>query len=589
MSAIDWSILILFLFYTIWDGTRQRESTDSLNNFFLAGRSMPWWAAGISIMATHASAITFIGTTGQAYVEDMRFLQVYLGIPFAMVILSITLIPFYQKMRNFSAYEVLESRFGLRTRLTTSFLFLLARGLALGTVIAAPSYVLAVLLRIDLRSTILVIGFTATLYTTFGGMAGVIRTDIKQMAIMVFALVFCFVWILAGLPAGVTPGDALYLAGSLDKLQALDLTFDLSEKYNVWSGALAGIFLMLSYFGCDQTQVQRYLTARSQRDASRSLLLSAFAKVPMQFFILLLGVLLYVHYIFHESPVTFRPVLPEGSHSELVEEGKDLKRSFQVAYQNRQEAAHQLLAQRGNADAKASFLSADSHIKTLRKKEFARIEKIEGSRYNDTNYIIPFFISKELPVGLIGLIFAGIFAAALSSIDSTLNSLSTVSIIDWFKRLQKKSRPEEYYVKASRLATILWGFFATLAALALGETESIIELVNKIGSYFYGSILGVFVLLLFVKRASGNGAFYGLLLGMFAVFIGDSLYNNPTTSEYVVKLPGLFIDKTGLHFGSLSIGSEFKKSIQYLWLNPLGTGVVVLVGLLSRSKLPQSR
>ena len=576
MSAIDWSVLTLFLLYTIWDGLRRSETSSGINDFFLAGRSMPWWAAGISIMATHASAITFIGTTGQAYMEDMRFLQVYLGIPFAMVILSITLVPFYQRMRNVSAYEVLESRFGLRTRLTTSLLFLISRGLALGTVIAAPSYVLALLLDVPLNVTIILIGAIATFYTTFGGMRGVIRTDVKQMAVMVVGLVACFVWILRGVPGGVSVSDTVYLAGVLGKLHALDVNFDLSEKYNIWSGALAGIFLMLSYFGCDQTQVQRYLTARSLSDASGSLLLSAFAKVPMQFFILLLGVFLYIFYIFAEAPLTFRPHQTSTGNTEPMAYGKTLQKEYEQLHQQRREAALSLAKQQDNEHVKETFKTLNSKIIALRKKEFARIEEIERSRYNDTNYVVPYFIIHEFPVGLIGLITAGIFAAALSSIDSTLNSLSTVSIVDWYRRLHKGSRPEIHYLRASRTATGLWGIFATLAALALGETESIIELVNKIGSYFYGSILGVFILLLWFKRATGAGAFYGLLAGMFSVFLGDAVYNNPTTAQYIMVFPFLTIDETGLHFGGGSVPAGFTKSIQYLWLNPLGTSVVVL-------------
>ena len=582
MNVIDWIIFSLFLIVTVWDGLRRREQTEGINDFFLAGRSVPWWAAGISIMATHASAITFIGTTGQAYVENMRFLQVYLGIPFAMVILSVTLVPYYQRMGNFSAYEVLESRFGLRTRLTTSLLFLISRGLALGTVIAAPSYVLALLIGIRLDVTIMLIGVTATLYTSLGGMTGVIRTDIKQMAVMVFGLIFCFIWIVAGIPKEVSFSDVLYLAGTLDKLQALDLNFDLSEKYTIWSGALAGIFLMLSYFGCDQTQVQRYLTARSLEDASGSLLLSAFAKVPMQFFILLLGVFLYVFYIFAESPLTFRPVQGKANETHRVQGEKHHLAHVRI-HQERRDTALLLVKNRLNKDAKRRFQVLNDEVTKLREKEFKRIEKLEGAQYNDTNYIVPYFILHELPVGVMGLIIAGIFAAALSSIDSTLNSLSTVSIVDWYKRLHKQPRSETHYLNASRSATFMWGVFATLGALALGETESIIELVNKIGSYFYGSILGVFILLLWFRRTTGSGAFYGLLAGMFSVFLGDCVYNNPETAEYALVLPGLTINVTDLHIVWSGIPQGFQKSIQYLWLNPLGAGVVVLTaGIITR-------
>lgn len=302
MHWIDWLVLFAFLAYTIWDGTRQGKESENIEGFFLANRSMPWWAMGLSVMATQASAITFIGTTGQAYVEDMRFVQIYLAVPFAMIILCMTLVPFFNKLQNFSAYEVLEERFGLSTRLFTSFLFLMSRGLGLGIIIAAPSYVLAILLNLPLSTTILIIGITATLYTMVGGISGVIRTDVKQMAVMMFGLGFCFYWIHHQLPPNVDFSDSLYLAGTLGKLDALDISFDISEKYNIWTGVFAALFLMLSYFGTDQSQVQRYLTAKSLNDARKSLLLSAYAKVPMQFFILLLGVMLYVFYIFGSAP-----------------------------------------------------------------------------------------------------------------------------------------------------------------------------------------------------------------------------------------------------------------------------------------------
>jgi Na+/proline symporter len=566
MHWIDWLVLIAFLGYTIWDGTRRGAQSENIEDFFLANRSMPWWAMGLSVMATQASAITFIGTTGQAYVEDMRFVQIYLAVPFAMIILCMTLVPFFHKLQNFSAYEVLEDRFGLSTRLFTSFLFLLSRGLGLGIIIAAPSYVLSLLLDIPLSPTILIIGITATLYTMVGGIAGVIRTDVKQMAIMFFGLIFSFYWIISSLPADVSFSDSLYLAGTLGKLQALDLSFDISEKYNIYTGVIAALFLMLSYFGTDQSQVQRYLTAKSLKDARKSLLLSAYAKIPMQFFILLLGVMLYVFYIFGPAPMTFRSVEPAAQQKQEVVAGQELQQQYESSYNQRKQRALALIENptTGNEEA---FREADRRLNETRDAELERQERITESSLNDTNYIFPYFILNEIPIGIIGLIVAGIFAAALSSIDSELNSLSTVFIVDWYKRLDSKDRGEAWYLKSSRAATVFWGVLATMAALALGETRSIIELVNKIGSYFYGSILGVFILLLWVKRANGIGALTGLICGMGTVFLFDRLYDNPATGSYQFILPWN------------AVPQGFEKTIEYLWLNPIGTVVVVLVAI----------
>lgn len=566
MHWIDWLVLIAFLGYTIWDGTRHGKESEDIEGFFMANRSMPWWAMGLSVMATQASAITFIGTTGQAYVEDMRFVQIYLAVPFAMIILCLTLVPFFNRMQNFSAYEVLEERFGLSTRLFTSFLFLMSRGLGLGIIIAAPSYVLAILLNLPLSTTILIIGIIATLYTMVGGISGVIRTDVKQMAVMILGLGFCFYWIQYQLPEGVDFSDSLYLAGTLGKLDALDLSFDISEKYNIWTGVFAALFLMLSYFGTDQSQVQRYLTAKSLNDARKSLLLSAYAKVPMQFFILLLGVMLYVFYIFGSAPLTFRSAEPVTQNEQTQIAGEMLQKEYETVHLDRREAALSLLDNKTSENAEA-FRETDQQLNDIRESELERQEEIAESSRNDTNYILPYFILHEIPIGIIGLIVAGIFAAALSSIDSELNALATISIVDWYKRLDSRDRSASWYLKSSRFTTVLWGLLATGAALALGETRSIIELVNKVGSYFYGSILGVFVLLLWVKRANGVGALTGLILGMTTVFFFDRLFEHPETESWHLYMPW--------H----DVPDGFTKAIEYLWLNPVGTTVVVIAGV----------
>lgn len=567
MHWIDWAILTLFMVYTIWDGTRRGKNADNIEGYLLAGRSMPWWAAGLSIMATQASAITFIGTTGLAYAEDMRFVQVYLAIPFAMIFICMFLVPFFSKMKAFTAYEVLEERFGLKTRLTTSGLFLISRGLALGAVIAAPSYVLALLLGLPLTVTILVIGFIATLYTVYGGVAGVIQTDVKQMAVMMFGLVFCFFVVMNNLPEDIGFGDALYLAGSLDKLTALDLNFDLSEKYNVWSGVFAALFLMMSYFGTDQTQVQRYLTTSNTKEARKSLLLSAYAKVPMQFFILLLGVMLYIFFVFQPAPISFRATSPVAQTEEQVSREKQIATEYESALVLREETALEAAKNRDQVSQRA-FVEADGAMNVARQKELALQAEIRQTDVNDTNYIFPYFILKYIPIGLVGLIVAGIFAAAMSSIDSELNALTTVSIIDWYKRLRPDDPGELHFLKSSRAVTVLWGIIATGSALILGETQSIIELINQIGSYFYGSILGVFILLLWAKKANGTGALTGLLSGMLSVFTFDRLFYNATTQDYSFIFPWA------------QTPDGYSKAIEFLWLNPLGAFVVVLVGIL---------
>tara|TARA_R110001599_G_scaffold150929_4_gene335399 strand:+ start:17952 stop:19682 length:1731 start_codon:yes stop_codon:yes gene_type:complete len=566
MHWIDWAVLSLFLLYTIWDGTRRGKDAENIEGFLLAGRSMPWWAAGLSIMATQASAITFIGTTGIAYVEDMRFVQVYLAIPFAMILICMFLVPFFSRMKAFTAYEVLEERFGLKTRLTTSGLFLISRGLALGAVIAAPSYVLALLLGLPLTATILIIGLIATLYTMYGGVAGVIQTDVKQMAVMMFGLVFCFFVVMVNLPEDVGFSDALYLAGSLDKLTALDLNFDLSEKYNVWSGVFAALFLMLSYFGTDQTQVQRYLTTSDTKEAKKSLLLSAYAKVPMQFFILLLGVMLYVFFIFNDAPISFRSTDPVAQTEEQLNREQIIEQQYLEARENRQRLAVEAAKNR-NMISQQAFLEADADLNTARQEELALQAEIRQADVNDTNYIFPYFILKYIPIGLVGLIVAGIFAAAMSSIDSELNALTTVSIVDWYKRLRPDDPGELHFLKSSRSVTVLWGVIATGSALVLGETRSIIELINQIGSYFYGSILGVFILLLWVKKANGNGALIGLLSGMASVFTFDRLFYNAATADYSFFFPWS------------QTPEGYSKAIEFLWLNPLGAFVVVVVGI----------
>ena len=537
MSLIDWLILIFFFTYTIWDGVRQNKKEYSIESLLLARRNMPWWAIGFSVMATQASAITFIGTTGLAYIEDMKFLQVYLGIPIAMVILCVTLLPFYFKQKTFTAYETLEKQFGLKVRLSVSMLFLISRGLVLGAGIAAPAYILALIINMPLYLTIIVMGATATVYTMFGGITAVIRTDIKQMLLTIVGLLFCFFWIIWELPKDVSFQDSLVLSGSLGKLKTIDLSFDFNNKYTIWSGIIAGMFLMLSYFGCDQTQVQRYLTARSLKDARGSILMSAIAKIPMQFLILLMGAILYIFYIFHQPPIVFK--------KDIVSITIQEQQSFNKLHQKRKTLAYKYLKNQ-DINNKNQLIAVDSLIFNIRKDKLTAQNPDHHYKDNDTNYILPYFILNEIPKGVIGLIIAAIFASALSSIDSSLNSLTTVFIIDWYKRLHKHKKPAHHYLNASRFSTVIWGVIATFSALAFGETEAIVELINRFGSYFYGSLLGVFILLWIKRNAKTNKSETAILIALFSGM----------TSVFFIDLCS---------------------DISYLWFNPIGAFIVVIV------------
>lgn len=553
MSYLDWGVLVLFFVYTLWDGIRAGKQGDSLQHQLLAGRSQPWWLIGVSIMASQASAITFIGATGQSFMYDMRFLQVYLGLPIAMIILCITLVPFFHKLKVFTAYEALEHRFGLPVRLTTSAFFLISRGASVGITIAAPAYVLALILGWPLSTTICLIGGFTTIYTLFGGIAAVLKTDFKQMILMLFGLAFCFGFIINRLPEGVSYGDALHLAGSLGKLEILDFNWDLGQKYNVWSGLIAGLFMMLSYFGADQSMVQRYLTAKSLGHARASLIMSALFKVPMQFLILLLGVNLYVFYIFNERPLLFIPEEPtEISANE---------NQFQEIHDARETAAWALLENPEDQSLKQDLQNYDHAAQALRKSEIHQ----HGKSRNDTNYVFPYFMLHELPIGVLGLLIAAIMAAALSSIDTMLNSLAASSVVDWYQRLGSVPRSDKHYLWATYGFTAFWGLFATITALFFGETESIIEVVNQLGSYFYGPLLGVFCLL-WIPGANGRSAMIGLIGALVIVLAIGGWHVHCDTGE------SMFLNPVG------SLPEGYHAKIEYLWLNPIGLLVVCALG-----------
>jgi Na+/proline symporter len=526
VSWIDWSLIAAYLAWIVWDGLRLTKNTDQLDGYLLAGRSLPWWAVGLSVMATQLSAITMIGTTGQGYAEGMRFLQFYFALPVAMVVLSLTLVPFFHHARVYTAYEYLERRFDAKTRTLTSFLFLVSRAMATGAVISAPAVVLSVVLGVSLTTTCLLLALPTALYTIFGGVQAVAWTDVKQMGLIVGGLVAAVVVLVAGLPDGIGLGDALYLAGTTGRMQTFDFRFDLTDRYTFWSGTIAALFLFCSYFGTDQSQVQRYLTARSVDEARTSLLMSAYWKIPLQALVLLVGVLMFVFYVFTPPPMLFN-----AAHDRQVQgsaragEFAAVEARFRTAAEAQRAAGADLVRTRrdgaagAQAAAAAAFLQAGADVRAARADAVAIVKDVSGdATYNDVNYVFPRFVLTQLPVGLVGLLIAAILAAAMSTIAAELASLSTATVIDFYRRWWSADASDAQLLRVSRLAVAGWGVFAGVVAIYAAELGSLIEVVNRFGSYFYGSILGVFVLAIAFPRANGHGAFAGLVGGMAAVW-----------------------------------------------------------------------
>lgn len=526
MHPVDWSIVIVYLAYVIWHGLKLSRGTTDTEGFFLAGRSIPWWAVGLSVMATQMSAITLIGTTGQAYEDGLRFIQFYFGLPLAMIILCVTAVPLFYRARVFTAYEYLEQRFDAKTRTLTSFFFLLSRGLGVGVIIAAPAVVLSIVLGWNELVTIFVIGLSTTLYTMLGGVQSVTWTDVKQMVIILAGLSLCVFVIITNLPAGVSFSDAMNVAGAAGKLQTIDFSFDLNERYTIWSGMIAALFLFLSYFGCDQSQVQRYLTARSVDEGRISLLMSAFLKIPMQFLFLLVGILVFVFYLFSAPPMIFNEEDVTRAAAVQPIEHERLQGEFADAHQLRHLAALRFIDEQNTAEritARAGYIAANEAYQDKRREATEFVRQTNGdSSFSDVNYVFPVFVIENMPLGLVGLIVAAILAAAMSSVAAELNALATASTMDFYRRHINVNSSEKQLLRFGRLSTLVWGVFACIVATFATNLGSLIEVVNTFGSFFYGSLLGVFVLAFAVPRAKSAGAFYGLLFGIVSVWIASS-------------------------------------------------------------------
>ena len=525
MHFVDWTIIVTYLAWVLYDGVKRAKGTGAIEGYFLASRSLPWWAVGLSVMATQMSAITLVGTTGQGYDDGLRFVQFYFGLPLAMIILSVTLVPFFHRARVFTAYEYLERRFDARTRVLASFLFLMSRGLSAGVIIAAPAVILSIVLGWSLPLTVLAIAVPTTLYTMFGGVQAVTWADVKQMVVIMVGVTAAVAALIIGLPDDVSLEPALHVAGATGRLQAIDFTFDLNETYTFWSGLLGGLFLMLGYFGCDQSQVQRYLTAKSVDAGRHSLMMSAFAKIPLQVLILVMGVLVFCFYLFTEPPMLFNDAhRPAVEASERAGEYRALDDEFRAAHAARRDDATAVVGARRAGDetavqsATAAFEASDQHVVEVRARARDLVRDVTGdAAYTDVNYVFPTFITTQLPIGLVGLLIAAIFAAAMSSIAAELNALSAASTIDFYRRHVRREASDAHYLWFSKIATAFWGAFASVTALYAANLGSLIEVVNRFGSFFYGSLLGVFVLAVGMRRATSAGAFWGLIGGMASV------------------------------------------------------------------------
>jgi solute:Na+ symporter, SSS family len=521
---IDWAILLAFLAWIVYDGLSRTKDSHELEGYFLAKRSIPWWAAGISVMATQLSAITMIGTTGQGYTDGMRFIQFYFGLPLAMVILSVTLVPFFYNSGVYTAYEYLEKRFDSKTRSFTSMLFLISRGMSCGAVVAAPAVVLSLILDLDVTSTSLLIAGPAVVYTMFGGVQAVTWTDVKIMGLVVFALFAIIVTAVLGFPSNVGLIGGLKVAAATGRLRTFDFDFDLTNQYTFWSGTIAALFLFCSYFGTDQSQVQRYLTAKSVDEARHSLLMSAYWKIPLQALVLILGVLVYVFYVFNAPPLIFSSSADQRLRRDAQPAYAALQQEHEAAFARRRDAAAALSDAKRSGDearirdGRENLRTQEAAVQDVRARAQQLVRETTGEQsFNDVNYIIPNFILTQLPIGIVGLLILAILLAATDTIAGELNSLSTATVIDFYRRWYKPVASDAHYLNVSKLVTGLWGVFACAVAVWAAELGSLIEVVNRFGSFFYGSVLGVFILAIGFPRANGHGAFAGLIAGMATV------------------------------------------------------------------------
>ncbi len=560
MQQLDWIILSVTLLFIVFYGVHKTKGSKNVEDYILANKETPWWTVGLSVMATQASAITFLSTPGQAYHDGMGFVQFYFGLPIAMVVISMTFIPIYHKLKVFTAYEYLEQRFDLKTRSFTAILFLIQRGLGTGLTIYAPAIILSSILGWNLTMLNIIIGILVIIYTFVGGTKAVNVTQKQQMFVIMSGMIITFFLILHLLPNDMTFSNAMHIAGANDKMNILDFSFDPQNRYTFWSGITGGFFLMLSYFGTDQSQVGRYLSGKSDRESQMGLIMNGFLKVPMQFFILLIGVMVFVFFQFNPVPLTFNPV-----NKELIEKSKYAeqyhsleKRLAQLSEEKKEynliyiDHLNQGYDNRILRNAMVSLSVKESDLHDEAKEIISKVD--DKAETNDKDYVFIYFILHYLPSGLIGLLVAVILSAAMSSSASGLNALASTTAIDIYKRNVKDEKSEKHFVNATRSFTLLWGVIAIAFACVGTLFENLIQLVNIVGSIFYGTVLGVFLVGFYIKFVKANAIFYSAVISQMTIFV--------------------------IYYYTIHIYPTGEEKLGYLWLNFIGASLTILLAIL---------
>ena len=562
MSPIDWLVMTGTLTAIVVYGVLKTRSVDNVKSYLLGDRDLKWWTIGLSVMATQASAITFLSTPGQAYNDGLGFAQFYFGLPIAMVILCVFVLPIYYKLNVYTAYEYLEGRFDVRVRSLTAILFLIQRGLAAGITIYAPAIILSSILGWSLGWTIFIIGVVVIFYTVVGGTKAVSVTQKQQMIVILTGMIIAGVVVVMELPEGIGLGDAVGIAGKLGKLEVVDLKFDLNDRYNLWSALLGGTFLFLSYFGTDQSQVQRYLSGKSLAESRLGLLFNGIFKVPMQFMVLFVGIMVFVFFLFQTPPVHFNKANLDRveASAEFSPRLADLRTGYQVVADRGDDVARDLAAALDTEDEAALNRSSARLSTTIGARKFlaSRVDALvaaeadsrgEEAIVEDRDYVFITFITNYLPVGLVGLLLAVIFSAAMSSTSSELNALATTSMVDIYRRSFVPDRTDEHYFSASKWLTIGWGLIALTFAAFANLFDNLIQAVNIIGSLFYGVILGVFVVAFFLKRVGGRAVLFAAIIAELFII-----------ATFVANAYGII-------------------DLAYLWLNLIGCMLTVLLAM----------
>ncbi|WP_295716462.1 sodium:solute symporter [Mucilaginibacter sp.] len=560
MSLPDWIVLGLTLFCIVLYGMWKSGNNKNIDQFLMGNRSLPWYHVGFSVMATQASAITFLSAPGQAYSDGMRFVQFYFGLPLAMIVLCITFVPIFHRLKVYTAYEFLEQRFDLKTRALTAFLFLVLRSLSTGVAIYAPAIILSTILNINTVYTTLFIGGLVIFYTVYGGSKAVSYTQLLQMSIIFAGMFLAGILVVHLLPQGVGFTHAIKMAGKLGRMNVIDWKFDWDNRYNVWSGLIGGFFLQLSYFGTDQSQVGRYLTGSSIGQSRLGLIMNGLIKIPMQFLILLIGVLVFAFYQFNRPPMFFNNYeVDKVKQSSYATQYNYLDQQYTQAFEQRKAKANNLLTaiDSKNQDkidhAQDDLKLADMQARIIRQDAIALMKKNNAAADdNDTNYVFLTFVKQYLPKGLVGLLIAIIFLASMGSTASALNSLASTTVIDIYKRTINKDASDRNYLLVSRLATVFWGVVCVIMALYASKLGNLLEAVNQLGSYVYGTVLGVFVVAFYMKRINGTSVFIGAIV-----------------SEAAILYLGL------------------SKTVAYLWLNPIGCFLVMIVAYIMNKTMSQ--